>query len=1172
LQEGELKAEWSLIRRDRVKNPRIGDTSAHATGGLNDILATYRERRDQMGNFDFARATWPAIANEARRAEGYGVGDPRSSLFYSRRTLELIVEWLYRADSSLRRPYGNDLSSLLHEPTFKQLVGAGILTKMNLIRTQGNNAVHRTVALKPGDSVAIVKELFQVVVWVATHYSPDPADRPAPGVTFDVSLIPKPQPGAVAQSQMQIVKLAADLAKKDTALAAAEKQNDDLAAELAALRAEFEVIKARNATFPDTHDYREDETRDLFIDVLLREAGWPLDQPRDIEFPVTGMPNNSEGGKGFVDYVLWGEDGLPLGIVEAKRTKKEPNAGQQQAKLYADALERDYGQRPVIFYTNGYEHWIWDDETYPPREVQGFYTRDQLQLLIQRRTTRKESSSLPVNESIAGRHYQQRAVRKVGESFEHKERKALLVMATGSGKTRTVIALADLLIRANWAKRILFLADRVALVNQAVNAFKQQLPDSAPVNLITEKDTEGRVYVSTYPTMMGLIDQGEDNLRRFGPGYFDLIVIDEAHRSVYQKYGAIFDYFDSLLVGLTATPKDDIDHNTYGLFQLEDGVPTDSYELREAINEGYLVPPVGRSIATQFIRQGISYEDLSPDEKDQWDLLDWGEDEAPTEVDAAAVNNWLFNTDTVDKVLETLMVEGRKVDGGDRIGKTIIFARSNKHADFIQQRFDANYPEYLGHFARTITYKVNYVQSLIDDFSIAAKEPQIAISVDMLDTGIDIPEVVNLVFFKPVYSKTKYWQMVGRGTRLSPDLYAPGEDKKDFVIFDVCQNIEYFNENLQALEPAATASLGHRLFVGRLALMAGIDSATEDPELSDLREGLAARMHARVAGMNLDNFLVRTKRKAVERFGDGERWLDMSGDDYSAAASLADLPSATDVQDTDEQAKRFDLMVLRAQLGVIGSEGGFAAAKKRIQAIASGLGDQRNIPAITVHLELIDAVAGEDWWHDVTVPMLELVRIRLRGLVHLIDTTQQALVYTDFEDVLGSPEHVELTLIAGAVDKARFREKALVFLRSHKDDAVLFKLRHGKQLTPLDLEELERIMVETGGLSRSEIDAAATDAHGLGLFVRSMVGMDRVAASEALSAFTAGSTLTGNQLVFVDLIVDQLTQRGVVDPALLYAAPFTDIAPTGPDGLFTGAQVTSLVEILRRVQGSAEAS
>ena len=392
--------------------------------------------------------------------------------------------------------------------------------------------------------------------------------------------LPKAAP-APRQTAEQLQQLEASLRERDEKLAALLADKTTLDEELKRLRAEVAAAKQAATAQPDTHDYSEAETRDYFIDLLLKEAGWPLDQPRDREFEVSGMPNNQ--GKGFVDYVLWGDDGKPLGLVEAKRTRRDARVGQQQAKLYADCLEQQFGQRPLIFYSNGYEHWLWDDTHYPPRAVQGFYKKAELELAIQRRSTRKPLAAGDINPAIVERYYQTRGIRRIAEAFERDhDRKALVVMATGAGKTRTVIALCDLLMRCNWAKRVLFLADRVALVNQAVNAFKRHLPDASPVNLVTEKDAEGRVFVSTYPTMMGLIDETRDGQRRFGVGHFDLVIIDEAHRSVFQKYRAIFDYFDSLLVGLTATPKDEVDRNTYSLFDLENGVPTDAYCARRS--------------------------------------------------------------------------------------------------------------------------------------------------------------------------------------------------------------------------------------------------------------------------------------------------------------------------------------------------------------------------------------------------------------------------------------------------------------------------------------------------------------------------------------------------------------------------------------------------------------
>ena len=746
-----------------------------------------------MSNFAFLQsAEWLFLSESASKAEGLANTDARASCFYARRTLELAIAWLYKHDPALRLPYQDNLSALIHEPTFRKTAGDALFTKARLIKDLGNMAVHSTKKITPADAINTTRELFHFCYWLARTYGR--TSRPDPSQGFNINLLPKAV-AAPTQSVEQLQKLETELRAKDEHLSTLLADKAALSEELKKLRESVAAAKKANSVEPDTHDYSEAETRKLFIDTLLKEAGWNLDPAKNFEVEVSGMPNNE--GKGYVDYVLWGDDSKPLALIEAKRTTKNPTVGQQQAKLYADCLEQQYGQRPAIFYSNGYQHWLWDDLAYPPRPIQGFYKKPELELLIQRRSSRKKLSEASINHDIIERYYQTRAVRRVGESFEiDNQRKSLLVMATGAGKTRTVIALADVLMRSNWVKRVLFLADRVALVNQAVTAFKKHLQDSSPVNLVTEKTSEGRVYVSTYPTMMGLIDDAFDGQRRFGVGHFDLIIIDEAHRSVYQKYRAIFDYFDSLLVGLTATPKDEIDFNTYGLFDLETGVPTDAYSLDEAVADGHLVPPVAISVPLKFQREGIKYDDLSEDEKEAWDALEWNEDgTTPDEINAEAVNKWLFNADTVDKVLETLMTKGQKVAGGDRLGKTIIFAKNNDHADFIAERFDANYPHLKGHFARVVTYKTEYAQSLIDDFSAKDKMPHIAISVDMLDTGIDVPEVVNLVFFKIVRSKTKFWQMLGRGTRLCKDLFGPGEDKRNFFIFDFCQNLEFFSQN-----------------------------------------------------------------------------------------------------------------------------------------------------------------------------------------------------------------------------------------------------------------------------------------------------------------------------------------------------------------------------------------
>jgi type I restriction enzyme R subunit len=677
--------------------------------------------------------------------------------------------------------------------------------------------------------------------------------------------------------------------------------------------------------------------------------------------------------------------------------------------------------------------------------------------------------------------------------------------------------------------------------------------------------------------MMGLINEVDDAGRRFGPGHFDLVVIDEAHRSVYAKYGAIFDYFDSLLVGLTATPKDEVDHNTYRLFHLEDGVPTDSYSLDEAVFDGYLAPPRAVKVGTKFLERGIKYADLADEEKDEWDAIDWGDDGPPSEINAAALNQFLFNEDTVDKVLEALMTNGYKVAGGDRLGKTIIFARSQKHADFIEARFNKAYPQYAGHFARTITYQQTYAQSLIDDFSVKDKNPHIAISVDMLDTGIDVPEVVNLVFFKTVHSKTKFWQMIGRGTRLCPDLFGPGQDKKDFFVFDFCGNFEYFNQNLPTVEGSAQKSLSQRIFEARLDLVEALDHdedlghvpLSEDSDYG-LRTSTARTLHSVVAGMTLDNFQVRPHRKSVETLAEWDAWdRPLTPDVVDAARAVSGLPSAGTPSE-NEDAKYFDLLVLRRMLAQL--EGDIAVANKmreKVQQIADGLSSKLAIPDVAKQKVLLESAASDEWWVDITLEMLELLRIRVRGLVQFLDKNQLTPVYTDFEDTLTPPGEVPIPGVPTGVDIARFRSKAEAYLRQHFDNIALERLRRNKQLTPTDLAALEDMLVASGAGEKVDIAWVSERAGGLGIFIRGLVGLDREAAVQAFADFLDEGKFTLEQIRFVNLIVDELTKNGVVEPGRLFESPYTDYAPTGPDVYFGDAQVEVIVETLHHIKQTA---
>ena len=602
-----------------------------------------------MSNFQFLLPEWPGVHEDAAKAEQSMLADPRTACFYARRALEATVKWVYKADGGLRLPYRDNLSALLHEPSFKQTVTEAVFQKAKLINSIGNRAVHESRPVPASASDVAVRELFHICYWLAHTYAR--GAKPSPSLVFDASLIPSASPAPI-QTAAKLQELEGGLHERDEKLTELLTGREALDAELVRLRAEVAAAKKANEQVVDDHDYSEAQTRDYFIDMLLHEAGWPVDQERDREFPVTGMPNAT--GEGFVDYVLWGDDGRPLAVIEAKRTKKDAKIGQRQAELYANCLEARFGQRPVIFYTNGYEHWLWDDVNYPPRAVQGFFTKDELELMIQRRHSRKSLTSAEINSSIVERYYQTRAIRRISEVFEDgRERKALLVMATGAGKTRTVIALVDLLMRCNWAKRILFLADRVALVNQAVGAFNAHLPDASPVNLITDKTGDGRVFVSTYPSMMGLIDELKDGRRRFGPGHFDLIVIDEAHRSVYQKYRAIFDYFDSLLVGLTATPKDEIDHQHLLALRPRAG-RADGRLLSsrtQSRTDSWSRPIHGQYQSSSRVR--ASGTPTSPRRRRSDGMPPSGTRTTRARtgrVAPSALNSWLFNEDTVDKV------------------------------------------------------------------------------------------------------------------------------------------------------------------------------------------------------------------------------------------------------------------------------------------------------------------------------------------------------------------------------------------------------------------------------------------------------------------------------------------------------------------------------------------
>lgn len=1154
-------------------------------------------------NFSFLQKEWLTIYESARKAEKDAQTDFATACYHARRTLEMTVNWIYEVDEDLSTPKDNQLSTKMFAEEFRQIMNQTVYQKANYIRKIGNEAVHPSRNITLNESLATVRELFHFLYWFARTYTQGDVKQ-FDGLTFDEKLVPSRQISVSVNTYKKLKEIDERYKAEQSAEQLKKQQLEEsgsIDAELEKLRKQIAEAKKRNEKYPDSHNYSEAETRKNIIDLMIKEAGWKIGKDCLEEVEAVGMPNAHNVG--FIDYVLQGNDGLPLAVIEAKKTAKGAEVGKQQAKLYADCLEAKHGRRPIIFYTNGYEIYIWDDLQYPPRKIQGFYTKDELELMIQRRHSRKsifgkaegtltacvfpqdenmqkpgskgvnmqkparskgvsdetESMFPQINENIVNRYYQKRAISRVAENFQtHNTRKALIVMATGAGKTRTVIALCDLLMKANWAKRILFLADRKALVTQACNAFKKHLPESNPVNLVTEKEQTGsRVYVSTYPTMMNQINLLEDEERRFGVGYFDLIVIDEAHRSVYQKYKAIFEYFDSYLVGLTATPKAEVDKNTYRLFDLQNGIPTDAYELEDAIKDGYLVPSVNLSVPTKFLLEGIKYADLSDEEKEQWDEIEWNEEgEIPDEIDSNALNQWLFNVDTIDKVIANLMENGIRIEGGDKLAKTIIFAKNHKHAVAIEERFDKNYLHLKGEFARVIDSSDNYSASLLAPFSNPKKFPQIAISVDMLDTGIDVPEICNLVFFKTVRSKTKFLQMIGRGTRLCPNLFGVGKDKKNFQIFDYCQNFEYFNQTAETVEPKAQFSLSSKIFSKRVEL---IDAIRKTPErggdLIKLDEETAERLHSTVELINPDNFVVRPHLEKVFKFKNKKAWEAIDPDSYVELVDIiAHLPN--EITPEEETAKHFDFLILKTQLALLNHQKAFPKLQEQIMEIAKNLELQERLPIIKKEIVLIQEIQKEDFWQDITLPILENIRKRLRELVQHIEKFKRADIFTDFEDEISAGKIIGLDGSSTGINLALYRNKVEEFLRNEENCLALYKLRHNKPITNQDIQELERILFESGNYgTREDFENAFGKHDSLGIFIRSLIGLDRKEAKQAFNEFLDNQKYNANQIEFVNLIIDNLTKNGVMEVGALFSSPYTDFNSSGLLGVFPGEAV-----------------
>lgn len=911
---------------------------------------------------------------------------------------------------------------------------------------------------------------------------------------------------------------------------------------------------------PNPNDPTEHETRKQYIDAMLRDAGWRLGADWLEEVELQGMPNQAQVG--FADYVLYGDNGKPLAVIEAKRTSVDPAKGRQQAKLYADLLEKQYGRRPVVFLTNGFETYLQDNQ-YPERQVAALYSKRDLEKLFNLRRMRQPLTDIQVDKNIAGRYYQEGAIKAVCHAFDTKNRrKALLVMATGSGKTRTAVALCKVLLERGWVKNILFLADRTSLVTQAKRSFVNLLPDLSVTNLCEEKDnTAAHCVFSTYQTMLGCIDTVTDEQGKlFTCGHFDLLICDEAHRSIYNKYRDIFRYFDAPLVGLTATPKDEIDKNTYAIFDLEKGMPTYGYELAQAVKDGYLVDFLSVETKLKFLEEGITYDQLSEEDKAAYEDTFTDENgELPEKIESSALNEWVFNEDTIREVLHILMEYGLKIDYGEKLGKTIIFAKNHRHAEMILEVFQREYPHLGDGFAQVIDNYMTYAQSAIDNFSDPGKLPQIAISVDMLDTGIDVPEVLNLVFFKKVMSKAKFWQMIGRGTRLCPDLL-DGADKTQFYIFDFCGNFAFFRMS-QGKPVHAQLSLQGALFRLKGEIVYKLqDIAYQTEELVPFRQALVKELLGKAQELNRDNFAVKQHLRAVERFSKEETYQGLVYDDIrEMEEELCPLilPDAD-----DPKALRFDALLYGIELAYMVGKTSTKARRDLVRQ-AEAVASVGNIPEIQEQKELLDRILHTDYLERAGLNEFEHIRKSLRDLMKYVLPSGHSYS-TNFDDQILETEWHESQLETD--DLKNYRAKAEFYVREHQDSPAIAKLKSNLPLTQQDVAELESILWSQVG-TQEDYEAEYGEKP-LGEFVREVVGMDMKAAKEAFSVYLNDVNLDDRQIYFVNQIVEYIVQNGLMkDLSVLQKPPFTDLGSISQ--VFDAGNWKKIREIIQKINANA---
>lgn len=932
----------------------------------------------------------------------------------------------------------------------------------------------------------------------------------------------------------------------------------------------FAYLKVRESGSPASYQplpyMSEANTRKLYVDTYLKEAGWDVLETENViqptkaavEIKVHGMPN--EQGIGYCDYVLYGRDSRPLAIVEVKRTSKSESEGRHQVDLYGDCMKAVYGYKPILYYTNGYRIKVIDG-LYPDREVKGFHTLEELELLLQRRN-RNDITDLTINDNITNRPYQKMAITNICERFNSKQRRGLLVMATGTGKTRVAISIVDVLTRNRWIKNVLFLADRTALVDQAKKNFAKLLPNMSICVLSEdrEKDFNARLIFSTYQTMINYIDADD---KQFSIGRFDLIIIDEAHRSVFNKYGSIFRYFDSLLIGLTATPKDEVDSNTYSLFDCESGEPNFDYPLKEAVRDHYLVGYKVDSRTSKLISRGIEYDKLTKEEKEQ--LEEYVDDEPPELIPGTEIFKKLYNIDTCNKVLEDLMTRGLRVDNGETIGKSIIFAYNHKHAELIVDCFRRQYPGYPANTCQLVDYSVNYAKDLVVKFE-EDDEFRIAVSVDMLDTGVDIPAVLNLVFFKPVKSKIKFVQMIGRGTRLCENVYGLGMHKDGFKIFDYCGNFEFFSEHPEGSADKTSLSMSQRLFELKLDILYELQryEYQQDEFCRQYYENLRAWLHGQIIEIKQHDsrIQVRDEMQYVDKYYDSQNWISLSPVNVKEIKVHLTKLLDSGLQGGD-MALAFDAKMLGIELGLLirGTLDTVGKNVKTVMKISSYLlTEKASIPAVRAKAETLKTASSQQFWQSPSMDGLEKVREELRDLMQYLSGSGKPELVINIKDLV---EESGFNVEGTDFDIRTYKEKVIDYLAEHSDSNVIQKILNLEPINGADLRELERILwIELG---TREQYAATTDKENLAAFIRSLIGLSQEAVNDKFGQYLSGNKFNSQQQEFVKTIISYVRENGDITKSdLVNNEPFSNYDLTE---LF-GVAIPTIVDIVNILHGS----